>query len=92
MIKNEAHNTLACVLQNFEAEIVLHKTCKDIALMNPDIPLFTIHDSIATTAEHIQKLSEHIITAIDASPEIKIEIWDDTILPMCQFLELCPTL
>lgn len=84
MIKSEAHSTLACVLQNLEAELVLHGACKDIASLNSEIPLFTIHDSIATTSEHInlvsQKLSERIFAAIDAEPQIKIEIWNDSML------------
>lgn len=84
MIKKGHHNTLACVLQNIEAEIVLHGACKIIANTNPEIPLFTIHDSIATTTEHIdyvkQVLTDHIIAAIDATPEIKLEIWDSSLL------------
>lgn len=84
IIKMGEHRTLACILQNLEAETVLHSACKDIALTNSDIPLFTIHDSIVTTKEHIdivtKKLSEHVYAVINANPAIKIEKWDKSLL------------
>jgi len=83
-IKFRKHNTLACILQNLEAEIVLLKACRDIAETNPQIPLFTIHDSIATTVDHIkfveQKLSQHLQNAIHDIPQIKIELWNESLL------------
>lgn len=84
MVKEGAHNTLACSLQNIEAEVVLHQACKEISVNRPDIPLFTIHDSIATIEEHIEYvrdvLSRHVFNLINAYPEIKIERWDDSLL------------
>lgn len=84
LIKTGKHNTLACALQNFEAEIVLHKACKTLSLINPQMPLFTIHDSIASTIENYEivnrVLSDHIFHALDVVPQIKKEVWDETLI------------
>jgi hypothetical protein len=71
------HNTLACTLQNFEANLILHKACKIISRINSNIPIFTLHDSIITTNEHImlvEKVMNHVLTnAIGLPPVLKIE-------------------
>ncbi len=80
-IKGGAHNTLACVLQNLEAEIVLHKACVEIHENRPDIPLFTIHDSIVSTTENadfikgiLDKYLRDAVTG-DKEPKFKKEDW-----------------
>jgi hypothetical protein len=74
------HNTLACTLQYIEAQLIIHGICKTVAENNPEIPLFTIHDSIATTEEYVdyvQYVMQNIIKdAIGADPMIQKEIWD----------------
>ncbi len=73
------HNALACSMQYLEAQLVLHKACKIIAEKNPEIPLFTIHDSIVTTEEYAdfvkEILSNVVKEAIGVEPMIKIEFW-----------------
>lgn len=79
-IKNGHHPTLAVVLQNLEADLVLHKTCKIITEERPEIPLFTLHDSIITTEDNVeyveQKLKEILKKYIGAEPTLKIERWE----------------
>ena len=74
------HSTLACTLQNLEAELILHVVCKRISEEYPHIPLFTIHDSIVTTVDNSycvkQVMKEELEKAICLTPQIKIEIWE----------------
>jgi hypothetical protein len=73
------HNTLACTLQRIEADLILDKACRIISDANQDIPLFTLHDAIITTEEHVyfvEMVMKNVLTeAIGISPEIKIEYW-----------------
>ncbi|MDQ7917201.1 hypothetical protein RBU60_06410 [Mesonia sp. MT50] len=81
IIKKNKHNALACILQNLEAEIVLHKACKIITDIRPEAPLFTLHDSIITTEENVhyvkEVLSKVLFEAIGVAPAIKIEHWNE---------------
>ena len=78
-IKDGHHPTLAVILQNLEADLVLHKTCKFISECNPEVPLFTLHDSIITTEENVelvkQKMIDVLTQFVDAEPTLKIERW-----------------
>jgi hypothetical protein len=84
LIKSGKHNTLACALQNLEAEIVLHRACTELWEINPDMLLLTIHDSIASTEENYELvnnvLKKTLYDAIGEDVEIKREPWDETLL------------
>lgn len=74
------HNRLACLLQNIESEIILHRCCKRIWEDGKhNIPVFTIHDCIATTVENknfIEKIMrEEFTKAIGIAPTLGIEEW-----------------
>lgn len=79
-IKQGKHSTLACVLQNLEAELVLHKACREISEQRPYIPLFTLHDAIITTEgnEHFvnEVLYGVLLNAIGIPPTLKFEKWE----------------
>lgn len=49
MYEFDSKRDLPILLQHLEADCVLDYTCKKIAKKYPDMPLFTIHDSIITT-------------------------------------------
>lgn len=73
------HNSLAIALQRLEAELVLDKACKIINRLKPNIPLYTLHDSIITTEENV-KFIELIMTRvlqkqIGIKPNLKVEPW-----------------
>lgn len=76
-IKEKHHNKLALMLQNLESEIVLDKTCKEIAKDFPEIPIFTIHDSISTTLGYEEivysYLRNNLEKAIGLNPSLKFE-------------------
>ena len=82
VFKSGNYKALACALQNLEAEVVLHGACKEIAQLRPEIPMFTVHDSIATTAPYYDFvhsiLTKHLEARINAAPKIKGEEWDDS--------------
>jgi len=52
-IKKDYYQELARLLQKFESEAMIENVVKQIAEIRPDIPIFTIHDSIMTTSEHV---------------------------------------
>lgn len=78
-VKEKYHRALAVTLQAFEAELFLYKIAGRINEINPDIPIFTIHDSVVTTLEYQQIVEEvvkdEICKAIGIVPVINIEKW-----------------
>lgn len=78
-IKSKQKNLLACVLQSLESYIVLNIITKKIARRYPNIPLFTIHDSVATTSQYkdvVYKFMEDELTkAVGYPPKLKLEYW-----------------
>jgi len=78
-VKEKEHRTLACVLQNLEADLVLHQACKIISELRPNAPLFTLHDAIITTDEHKDFVKEILhnvlLNAIGIPPNLKFEEW-----------------
>ena len=78
------HNRLACLLQSIESEIILHRCCKRIwEEYNHQVPVFTIHDSIATTVEFVEYvktiMEEELTKAIGITPTLEIEQWVVTV-------------
>lgn len=79
-IKKERHATLAIILQRLESELFLQKCCKIIYEERPDIPIFTLHDSIITTKENMEYVKSIIekvlLEHLNAKPYLKIERWE----------------
>ncbi len=77
--KKRAHRALACSLQNFEAKLVLDNATKKIACEYPNLPIYTIHDSIVTTKGNEGKvhkvLTEVLFEAIGFKPVLSVESW-----------------
>lgn len=78
-VKKLDHSVLAVVLQNLEADIVLHKTCKKIHSENADVPMLTLHDSIISTEENVynvmNEMAKSLKACIGIEPNFKIEKW-----------------
>ncbi len=66
-------------LQNLEATLILDKITGKIAFEYPDVPLFTIHDSIITTANNAamvrQQLEKGLNDFFGIAPIISVEEW-----------------
>jgi hypothetical protein len=73
------HNTLACVLQRFESDMILHKVCLKIHHFYPSVLLYTIHDSLVTTIENQQIVRDIFIKTVaellNTEPIIQIDLW-----------------
>lgn len=78
-IKVNHHPTLAVILQNLEADLILNQTCRIISENHPEIPIFTLHDSIITTLEHKDTIKNIMIEVLHHKlhypPNIKFEEW-----------------
>ena len=86
LIKRDNHAAFACLLQSIESEIILHRCCKKIWEEKPaQVPIFTIHDCIATAVENEEyvtnKMREELTEAIGVAPRLKIEKWNESELP-----------
>jgi len=70
---------LAVSLQRFESDLVLFRVSKDIYNNHPEIPLYTIHDSIATTMGNekviLNYFQKHIQERIGYSPKFSTDYW-----------------
>lgn len=79
IIKAGEHEQLPLLLQRIEAYFMLGVITKRIAKECPTAPLFTIHDSIATTVEHVEKVEaimhEELTSLVGIAPKLKVEEW-----------------
>lgn len=73
------HGALAICLQRLESELVLDRACLRISEERPDVPIFTLHDSIITTEEnvgYVENVLENVLTSfMGVPPKFKIERW-----------------
>ena len=80
MLKKYNSKILSHILQRLESHIVIESATRRIALERPDLPIFTIHDSITTTVgdedyvEGVLKEEIKAVTRLDAN--IGKEYWD----------------
>jgi hypothetical protein len=56
-------NGFPCYLQAVEADLMILGVADRLALQHPEVPFLTLHDSVATPAEHVP-LVEHIIREV----------------------------
>ncbi|RRB06835.1 hypothetical protein [Larkinella rosea] len=79
LLKSDDHRTLALLLQTIESEIFLNRIAGRISQEMPEVPLFSLHDSLVTTGENegylSQVMKEEIERAIGAVPDLKREEW-----------------
>ncbi len=79
LIKADTHNTLALLLQKIEAQLVIKETCNEISKDHPNVPLFTIHDSVCTTEANVEMAKEYLTNSINNfmgyTPKFEIKKW-----------------
>jgi hypothetical protein len=84
LIKKDDKTLLPCLLQRMESHLVLQKIAKRISRERPELPIFTIHDSVATTIgneEYVRRvMEEELLAAIGFSPSLKVEPWHLTVM------------
>lgn len=87
--KRSRKNRFACLLQSVESEIILNRCCKRIwDEGGHKVPVFTIHDSIATTAEYVglvrNIMDEELYKAAGVHPHFKEETWSEANLELTE--------
>jgi len=84
IIKMDHHNSLAIILQRIESYLVIDIICKKIARIDSNIPLYTIHDSIATTDEYtgqVEKIiNDTLLNYVGYLPKLRKERWESMFL------------
>jgi hypothetical protein len=75
-LKENKKNSVALILQRLESDLFLNNITKYISEADPEIPMFTIHDAILTTPEHVEYvnniMTEIISNTIGVIPLISI--------------------
>ena len=78
-LKKHNQKVLSHILQRIESHIVIEKATRRIAEERPELPIFTIHDSIATTVgdeEYVESVLKEEIKAITGlTASIGKEYW-----------------
>ena len=78
-LKDQDKSLLPRVLQAVEASIVLDRITKRIALEEPKLPIFTVHDSVVTLKGYEDYVAAVMQTeveqAIGLTPRLGIEFW-----------------
>jgi len=79
LIKKNNHATLPIMLQIIESQIIVERATKRIGMERPNLPIFTIHDSIATIQgeeAYVESvLKETIFEYTGLSAKIGKEFW-----------------
>jgi hypothetical protein len=79
LIKKRDKSILPRILQTIESHLMLKVIAKRISKERPSLPIFTIHDSIATTVgneDYVQKVMQEELTKyIGHSPTLSVEYW-----------------
>lgn len=73
-LKQKDHVTLSHILQRLESTLMIEFVSRRIAHDKPDLPFFTIHDSIATFEEEVEYVTTVIEEAFDSLLGIKVEL------------------
>ena len=78
-IKRKDHSNLPVLLQKIESKLMYERIVPRIHENRPDVPMFTIHDSIVTTVDnkdYVQRVMlEEMNSALGLSAKTKIEYW-----------------
>lgn len=80
LIKKKNHRALAHILQRIESEIIIQRVVKRISTEKAELPIFTIHDSIATTQgneDYVSRIiKEEVKKATGLDVKLGLEYWD----------------
>jgi hypothetical protein len=84
LIKKKDKTLLPRLLQRIESHLILQVATKRIARERPRLPIFTIHDSIATTQgneNYVKRvLEEELFKATGYLPKLSTELWHPSLM------------
>lgn len=79
LIKQRGKNNLPIILQMIESEVIIRRVAKRFNSEYPEVPIFSIHDSLVTLNSHkelvYQRLKQEFHTAIGVQPTLQYEPW-----------------
>jgi hypothetical protein len=79
LLKKKNHAALSHVLQRIESTVIVERSAKRISEEKPNLPIFTVHDSIATTLgneEYVsQIIKEEIYDYTGVNAQVGFEHW-----------------
>ncbi len=82
LIKRKDSTILPRLLQTIESKLMLDNIAKRIAIERPDMPFFTIHDSIVCPVEDegyaAEVMIDEMVKAIGIHPSVKPERWSSS--------------
>lgn len=85
LLKHKDKSRLSRLLQSIESWLVLDRICERISDERPDLPIFTVHDSIVTTEgnqDYVQRImKEEIQHYVGHVPVLKTIIYNPSDLP-----------
>lgn len=74
--KARDHKRLAHLLQGAESDFFINTVCRRLMREEPDLPLYTIHDSLLTTADNVRRVRGVIMdefSKMGLQPSLKVE-------------------
>jgi len=74
--KAKGYKWLPCEMQRRESKVMIGRACRRLMADYSHIPIVTVHDSILTTAEHLETVKEIILQAHAANviqPKLRIK-------------------
>lgn len=78
-IKRKDKTLLAILLQNIESHFIVEVIARRIAKEHPNLPIYTIHDSIVTTKGNeglvAAIMKEELTKGVGKAPSLKFEYW-----------------
>jgi predicted ATP-dependent Lon-type protease len=79
-IKKKNHTALSHILQRIESEIIIQRVTKRISIEKPNLPIFTIHDSVATlqgSEKYVSSvIEEEVKNATGLDVKLGLEYWN----------------
>lgn len=79
LLKRKEKDNMPMLLQRIESNVILLKVTKRIAKEHPELPIFTIHDSIITTEgneAYIQQVMQVEMSKIfGIAPQLTVSLW-----------------
>lgn len=80
LIKVNNHRALAHLLQRIESNVIIGAAASRIAKERPNLPYFTIHDSIATTVDNEEYVANIVAEEVTRLTKLKVKVgfenWD----------------
>jgi len=80
LIKKKNYKTLSHLLQHIESEMVIERVTKRISLEQPELPIFTIHDSVVTiqgSENYVARIiKEEVKKATGLDVKLGLEFWN----------------